>query len=298
MALHPGDDFRQQLFEQLDSKAVFEQAKAHAFVYLDQKETMPVFPSAASVEALAGFDQSFPENFGNPQEILLNLHQMGSPATVVQTGGRYFGFVCGSATPVAMAAKWLADVWDQNPALFVMSPVVAKLEAICQEWLKELLGLPPETVAGFVSGSSTANLCGLAAGRNYLLKRQGWKVNEQGMAGAPKIRVILGEQAHATVFKALALLGLGTAGAERVPVDDQGRMDIDKLPPLDSCCLVIAQAGNVNSGSFDPLDALCGRARKAGAWVHVDVAFGLWAAGSRTRQFFFPKNWQPRDSGF
>jgi glutamate/tyrosine decarboxylase-like PLP-dependent enzyme len=216
--------------------------------------------------------------------MLRMLHEYGSPATVATTGGRYFGLVVGGVFPPVMAVKWLADVWDQLAVLYVTSPLTAKLEVVCERWLIELLGLPSECVAGFVSGTTMATMCGLAAGRYDLLKRQGWDVNSQGLFGAPPFRVVLGAEAHSSVFKALALLGLGKDRVELVPVDEQGRMRADLTPALDSNTLLILQAGNVNSGSFDPLDELCDRARAAGAWVHVDGAFGLWAAASPKTQ--------------
>ncbi len=183
-------------------------------------------------------------------------------------------------SPVALAAKWLADVWDQNAAMYVMSPLAAQLEAVCEKWLVDLLGLPTGTAAGYVGGTTTANLTGLAAARNALLKRQGWDVTGEGLIGAPAIRVILGAQAHASVYKALALLGLGKAHFEVVPVDSQGRMLAGHLPALDERCLVIAQAGNVNTGAFDPFEAIGAAANRAHAWLHIDGAFGLWAAAS------------------
>ncbi|MCK4510044.1 MAG: aspartate aminotransferase family protein [Desulfuromonadales bacterium] len=267
---------------QRQKPTLFEQASDYAFHYLDKIEKMPVVPPEEVIADLNVFDESMPEEPQSPEVILELLHSHGSPGTVAQTGGRYFGFVNGSATPVAMAAKWLSDVWDQNTALYVMSPIVSKLEAVCQKWLVNLLGLPNETVAGFVSGSSTATLCGLAAGRNALLKKLGWDVNEQGMGGAPRIRVVLGEQAHGTVFKALAILGFGINNVEKVPIDSNGNIDLNKFPELDERCLVVLQAGNVNSGGFDPFDDICTRANNAGAWVHIDGAFGLWAAGAKT----------------
>jgi len=222
-----------------------------------------------------------PLNTGNGQEILELMHQYGSPATVAQTGGRYFGFVDGSVFPTALAAKWLSDVWDQNPALFVLSPIVSKLEEVCEKWLVELFGLPPKTVMGLVGGTSTATLCGLAAGRFELYRRLGWDINKKGLIGAPKIRIITGEQAHATVFKALALLGFGEETIEKVPVDRQGRLDLNKMPEIDNKTLLVIQAGNVNTGAFDPIDELCDLAKQAGSWVHIDGAFGLWAAASQ-----------------
>jgi len=169
--------------------------------------------------------------------------------------------------------------------MYVTSPLTSQLESTCEKWLVDVFGLPAGTAAGFVSGSSSAILCGLAAARNELLKRQGWDVNADGLFGAPNLRVIVGAQAHTAVFKALALLGLGKARVETVPTDGQGCMRAEQLPALDSHCLVIAQAGNVNSGGFDPFDEICDRAQRASAWVHIDGAFGLWAAGSRTRKY-------------
>ena len=278
-------DLQKEMFTQIRAKELFEQAKAYAYAYMDGIRDRNVLPTDQATKALDIFDEPFPTTPGNPAEILQRLHEYGSPATAAQTGGRYFGFVNGGSVPTALAARWLSDVWDQNTALYVMSPIVSQLESVCEKWLVDLVGLPAGTSAGFVSGSSSATLCGLAAARNELLRRQGWDVNADGLFGAPELRVVVGEQAHATVFKALALLGLGRKRVELVPTDDQGRMLADKMPALDGHCLVIAQAGNVNSGAFDPFDEICEHAWSAGAWVHIDGAFGLWAAGSKTKQF-------------
>ncbi len=281
MADHPLNPLQAQLSRHRMEKQIFDQARSQAFDYMDQVNDRPVFPDAKALEGLAAFDGDLPESMADPGAVLDLLHTKGSPATVAQTGGRYFGFVNGNAIPVAQAARWLSDIWDQNPALYVMSPVAAKLEAVCETWLKQLFFLPESTRAGFVGGTSTATLCGLAAGREHLLSGLGWDVNAKGVAGAPRLRIILGAEAHATVYKTLALLGLGTDNVEVVPTDDQGRMRLDLLPELDSTCLVILQAGNVNSGAFDPIDPICTLARAANAWVHIDGAFGLWAAGAR-----------------
>ena len=262
----------------------FEQAKWYAYQYMDAALDRNVYPDETALKNLSVFDEALPQTPCDPADMLRLLHQFGSPATVVTTGGRYFGMVVGGVFPPVMAVKWLADVWDQISALYVTSPLTAKLEAVCETWLLDILGLPAQCVAGFVSGSSMAILCGLAAGRHELLRRQGWDVNAQGLFGAPPIRVVVGVEAHSTVFKALALLGLGKDRVEWAPVDDQGRILADQLPQLDSNTLLILQAGNVNSGSFDPLDELCQRARAAGAWVHVDGAFGLWAAASPAKR--------------
>ena len=278
-------DLQEEMFSQIQLKELFEQAKAHAFEYMDGVFNRNVFPTDQAIKSLAVFNEPFPTEPGNPAEILELLHEYGSPATVAQTGGRYFGFVNGGSVPAALAAKWLSDVWDQSAGLYVISPIASQLETTCEKWLVDLFGLPTGTAAGFVSGSSTAILSGLAAARNELLKRQGWDVNADGLFGAPELRVVVGEQAHASVFKALALLGLGRSRVEMVPVNSQGQMMPDKMPALNNHCLVIVQAGNVNSGAFDPFEEICERAREAGAWVHIDGAFGLWAATSRTRNF-------------
>ena len=206
------------------------------------------------------------------------LARVGAPATTTQLGGRYFGFVTGGATPAGLAAKSLATYWDQNSAMTAMSPLTARLEAVVEAWLAQLFDLPPGTAAGFVSGTAIANFAGLAAGRYRLLERLGWDVNADGLFGAPRLRVVTSEQAHSAVHRAIAMLGLGDAIVERVPVDDQGRLIAAELPPLDDRCLVVLQAGNVSSGSFDPFAEVCAAAREAGAWVHIDGAFGLWAA--------------------
>jgi glutamate/tyrosine decarboxylase-like PLP-dependent enzyme len=271
---------QQQMFASAADRGFFEVAGAMACDYLQAVQEQPVFPPEAALAGLAGFDGPLPEEPCDPAAMLRQLQDLGSPATTATTGGRYFGFVTGGVLPPVVGAKWLADAWDQNAALYVMSPVASKLEAVCQAWLIDLLGLPPGCVAGFVGGTSTATAVGLAAARQELLRRQGWDVNAKGLFGAPPIRVVIGAEAHGTVFKALALLGLGRERVELVPVDGQGRMLAGALPPLDERTLVLAQAGNVNTGSFDPFDAICDQAQAAGAWVHVDGAFGLWAAAS------------------
>ncbi len=269
---------------QLGKKDLFEQAKSYAFAYMDEVSDRAVFPTEEAINALNAFNEPLPDESCEPAEVLRLLHEYGSPATVTHSGGRYFGFVIGGIVPTGLAARWLSDVWDQNYALYVISPIASKLEMVCEQWLNDLFGLPAETAAGFVSGTSTATICGLAAARYELLRRLDWDVNSKGLFGAPKLRVVVGEQAHATVFKALAFLGFGTENAERVPSDDQGRMDANQMPELDARTIVIAQAGNVNSGAFDPLDEICDRANRAGAWVHVDGAFGLWAAASKSKR--------------
>lgn len=256
-------------------------AQEHALDYLATVEDRAIFPTRDARAALEAFEEPLPEVGAEPLEMLDQLHRLGSPATTAQVGGRYFGFVNGGAHPPAVAARWLADVWDQNVGLGVMSPVCQRLEEVTERWLVDLLHLPAGTAAGFVTGTSIAITCALAAARNELLSRAGWDVAGQGLFGAPPLRVVVGEEAHVAVFRSLSILGLGRERVEIVPSDDQGRLRPERLPALDDRTLVVAQAGNVNSGAFDPMRPICEAARAAGAWVHVDGAFGLWAGASR-----------------
>ena len=269
-----------RLREEALDLAILEQAKDYAFDYMNSVPDRSVYPDEAALDGLRIFREPLQSEAGNPYEILSRLHSFGSPATVAQTGGRYFGFVNGGILPAALAAKWLSDAWDQNAALYVISPVASVLEEVSEKWLVDLLKLPEDTAAGFVGGSSTATLCGLAAGRNHLLEQLGYDAGKNGLFGAPEIRVVLGEGAHSTIYKALSILGLGSERVVKVPVDGQGRIKADAVPELDDRTLLILQAGNVNSGAFDPFEALCQKANKVGSWVHVDGAFGLWAAAS------------------
>jgi glutamate/tyrosine decarboxylase-like PLP-dependent enzyme len=271
-----------KMFRELLGKEIFEAAKQCAFEYADGTFLRRAYPEKAAISALDRFAEDLPKSTGDGLEIIRVLHAFGSPATVASTGGRYFGFVNGGAIPAALGARWLADFWDQNSALFKMSPVSSKLEDVCEGWLRALFGLPPETAAGFVSGTSSAILCGLAAGRYRAFQNQGWDINQKGFRNAPGIRVVAGRHAHGTVVKAVAVLGMGVENIEWVDVDDQGRIIPDDVPELDETTILILQAGNVNSGSFDAFETLCGRANVAGAWVHVDGAFGLWAAACST----------------
>ncbi len=272
------DTLRDRLYRDLQQRALFLRAQAHAFDYADHIDARAVYPTPAALAALAHFDEPLPAVGGDGLELLDQLHREGAPASVAQTGGRYFGYVNGGVLPAAAAARWMADFWDQNAALHATSPINAKLEQVCQRWLIELLGLAPETVAGFVSGSSLATFCGLAAARYRLYQRMGWDVNRRGLYGAKPLRLIVGREAHGTVMKAIAMLGFGTDQIEWVETDDQGRMRVDRLPALDDRSILVLQAGNVCSGAFDDCASLCARAREAGCWTHIDGAFGLWVA--------------------
>jgi glutamate/tyrosine decarboxylase-like PLP-dependent enzyme len=255
-------------------------AAKKAAEYLQKVRGRPVAPSPAAVLDLAQFDEPLPETPADACSVVEFLDRLGAPATVANAGGRFFGFVNGGALPVAVAAAWIASAWDQNVALRVMSPAAAALEDVAIRWVRDALGLPCECSGSIVTGASLANLTGLAAARHALLKRSGWDAENDGLFAAPQLAVVVGEQVHASLFKALGLLGLGRKRVIRVPADEQGRMRVDGMPALNDRTIVCIQAGNVNSGAFDPAKAICERARAAGAWVHVDGAFGLWAAAS------------------
>jgi glutamate/tyrosine decarboxylase-like PLP-dependent enzyme len=205
------------------------------------------------------------------------LDDAGSPATVATTGGRYFGFVNGGILPAALAANWLAGAWNQNAALRVMSPIAAELEEVVVGWVCEALGLPAECEGGLVTCATMANFSALATARQALLAKAGWNVVDDGMFGAPPIEVVVGEEVHASILKALSLAGFGKKRVTVVEADAQGRMRADKLPRLSERSIVCIQAGNVNTGAFDPAAEICRKAHEQGAWVHVDGAFGLWA---------------------
>ncbi|HKE02613.1 MAG TPA: aminotransferase class V-fold PLP-dependent enzyme [Blastocatellia bacterium] len=251
-----------------------------ALRYIDGLDERRVAPSDEAIERLALLDEPLPEHPTDPQIVLQILDEIGSPATVTSAGGRYFGFVTGGALPAALAANMMAGVWDQNGSYRVQSPVAARVEDVCLKWLRELLGLSAGAGGGFVTGATMANFAALAAARRAVLRKAGWNVEEDGLFGAPPIRVVVGDEVHASLLKALSLLGLGRERVERAPVDGQGRMRADALPDLSPMTIVCIQAGNVNTGAFDPAKEVCAAARDAGVWVHVDGAFGLWAAAS------------------
>ena len=262
---------------------LLDDAAHRATRYLTHIGARPVAPTSAALSALSVFDRPIPERTSPAEEVLAELDEFGSPATMASAGGRFFGFVIGGSLPVTMAANWLAGAWDQNAGLVVTSPVNATLEQVALNWVKELFGLPPGCGGGFVTSATAANFCGLAAARHALLARLGWDVESQGLFGAPPLQVVVGEEVHASMRKALAMVGFGRERVVRVPCDDQGRMRAADLPPIDDRTIVCVQAGNVNTGGFDPIGEICERARPHGAWVHVDGAFGLWAAAAPER---------------
>lgn len=264
--------------------AALDTAHNAAKTYLESLDQRDVYPSQQAIAALNRFDEALPGQGTDPKAVVQLLDQLGSPATTAQMGGRYFGFVNGGALPATLAVRLLSSAWDQNPALNVMSPIASTLEQVCERWLNELFDLPRSTALGLVTGTSMSLACGFVAARNELLRRQGWDAVSNGLFGAPPIRVIVGEAAHSTVWKALSFIGMGKDRVEKVPCDDQGRMQTNQIPGLDRNCLLILSAGNVNTGAFDDFATIMPEAQAAGAWTHIDGAFGLWAvAAQQTR---------------
>jgi glutamate/tyrosine decarboxylase-like PLP-dependent enzyme len=259
-------------------RELLEDAAKRAIRYREGLSSRGVAPSPAAVQRLSVLDEPTPERPAPQHQVLRLLDDVGSPATMAMAGPRFFGFVIGGSLPVTLAANWLAGAWDQNAALYNSTPGVARLEQVALRWLLDVLGLPAGCGGAFVTGATVANLCGLAAARHAVLERVGWNVEAEGLFGAPSVTVIVGEEAHTTLFKGLGLLGLGRKRVVKLPVDDQGRIKADALPPISGPTILCLQAGNVNTGAFDPFPELIERAHKAGAWVHVDGAFGLWAA--------------------
>jgi glutamate/tyrosine decarboxylase-like PLP-dependent enzyme len=269
------------MYRDIGNKNLFVKAQEYGVQYLENVFDRSVYPESDAIKNLTVFDEDMPKSTANAFDIINTLNEFGAPATVSQIGGRYFGFVCGSAVPAGLAAKTLASYWDQNAAMNVLSPIAAKLETVVENWLNHIFNFPERTKAGFVSGTSMATFCGLAAARYRMLKRLNWDINDKGLIGAPRIRIVTGKQAHSTVLKAIGLLGFGKDNIEWVDVDAQGRIMPHIIPELDDRTIVVVQAGNVNSGSFDNFTEICTKARNASAWVHVDGAFGLWAAASK-----------------
>jgi glutamate/tyrosine decarboxylase-like PLP-dependent enzyme len=245
--------------------------------YRDQVDDMSVFPSKAAQAALARFEEPLPEVGTPAAETLQLLDEIGSPGTVASTGPRYFGFVIGATLPVAAAAERLALAWDQCASAPVNSPAAHAIEWCAGRWVLEILDLPRESAVNFGTSATACTLACLTAARRELLARQGWDFDRRGLAGAPPVRVVVSEPVHITVRRALRIMGFGLDYLVEAPVDSEGRVDPSRLPPLDDATILCLQAGEVNTGEFDPFPVLVERARVANAWVHVDGAFGLWA---------------------
>ncbi len=266
-------------------RTLFHSATNRALNYLDSIQTRRVGPTEKAIANLKLFDEPLPEQPTDPEKVLQQLDEVGSPATMAIAGPRFFGFVIGGSLPVALASNWLAGAWDQNTGLYNITPTTAHIEQVALRWLLDLLKLPRESGGAFVTGATVANFTALAAARHAVLAKAGWNVEADGLFGAPPITVVIGAEAHPTLIKSLGLLGLGRTRVIKVPVDNQGRMRVEALPPLSEPAIVCAQVGNVNTGACDAVREICECAHKAGAWVHVDAAFGLWASAAPSRAY-------------
>ena len=270
--------------EQPQWAAALTEAYNNALAFLEALPDRPVGTATTRSQLRDALAGPLPEKPTDPVEVVAALAAATEPGLMGTQSGRFFGFVVGGAAPAALAADWLTSTWDQNAGLFVLAPAASVVEEVAGEWIATMLGLPATVSVGFVTGGQMANLTGLAAGRHEILRRSGWDVEADGLIGAPRIRVFAGAERHDTIDRALRFLGLGRAAIIPVPTDDQGRM----LPPAladavkggDGPAIVCAQVGNVNTGAIDPVGEICDIAHRAGAWVHVDGAFGLWAAAS------------------
>jgi glutamate/tyrosine decarboxylase-like PLP-dependent enzyme len=267
-----------------DLHALLEDTQRRSLAYLDGIAGRPVTATRSGEQLRRALEIPLPAAGERASAVIASLAEAAADSTVASSGPRYFGFVIGGSFPAALAADWLVSAWDQNCALYVMSPLVSVIEAIAASWLKEIAGLPQAMSVGFVTGCQMANFTGLAAARHRVLQNSGWDVERDGLCGAPPIDVIVSEEAHYTIPMALRLLGLGSDRVKRVATDAQGRMRVAELAAAvqgrSGPCIVCAQAGNVNTGAFDPIDQIADVTLRDGAWLHVDGAFGLWAAAS------------------
>ncbi len=269
--------------EKTDLRQLLTDAASRGVAYREAGAERAVAPSADAVAGAAQFIEPMPETGSEDRDVLAMLDDVGSPATVMMTGPRYFGFVIGGSLPVTVATNWLTTAWDQNVGMHEITPVTSTLERVAMNWMIDLFELPPETAAAFVTGATVANFTALAAARNRVYSDIGWNVEADGLIGAPPVTIIVSEETHPTVFKSLGLLGFGRNCVVRAPVDAQGRVDPVRFPKIDGPTIICTQAGNVNTGAFDPVGEICDLAKPKGAWVHVDGAFGLWARASEDR---------------
>ena len=265
-----------------DIRELLQRTAEIASDFLESLDDRPVFPSASAVELRESLGGALPDGPTDPREVVEELAAAADRGLVAMPSGRYFGFVIGGGMPAALAADWLTSAWDQNAGLYVCGPAASVVEQVVREWVCELLGLPEDASLGLVTGSQMGNVTALAAARFRVLERAGWDVTRDGLAGGPPVRVLVGAKRHVTIDRAVRLLGL--AAPEVVAADDQGRMKVDALHDAlregDAPTIVCAQAGEVNTGAFDPFDEIADATAEHGAWLHVDGAFGLWAAAS------------------
>ncbi len=274
--------------QQIVDEDLLQRAHDHALQFLRALPQRHVGARATREELLSIFRAPLSDKGEDGKSVLDLLARGAERGAVGSAGPRYYGFVIGGSLPIALAADWITSAWDQNSGIFVTSPIASVLEEVSREWLLELFDLPRTAGVGFVTGGQMANCTGMAAGRDAVLRRAGYNVEDQGLIGAPPVNIILSAEAHITIYSSLRLLGFGSKKVRLVETDDQGRMRADALrktlASLDGPTIVCAQAGNVNTGSIDPLGEIASITRERGAWLHVDGAFGLWGRASRDRR--------------
>jgi len=261
-------------------KTLLDDAARRGIAYRQSCGDRAVAPSADAIAAVQRLVEPLGEEGLSGAEVLALLDEIGSPATMAMAGPRFFGFVIGGSLPVTVATNWLSTAWDQNVVMHEVTPATATIEKVAIDWMVDLFGFPAATGAGFVTGATVANFTALAAARHRVFEDVGWNVEADGLIGAPPITLIVSDEAHPTLFKSLGMLGLGRDRVVRVPTDAQGRMMSLELPDIDGPTIVCTQAGNINTGAFDPIADICAAVKPHGAWVHVDGAFGLWAEAS------------------
>lgn len=266
------------------SRNLLEAAAECGIRYREQSVDRAVTPSAEALANVERLIEPMPRTRSADSEVLALLDEVGSSAAMTMTGPRFFGFVIGGSLPVTVASNWLTTAWDQNTGMHEVTAATATLERVAMNWMIDLFGLPGDSAASFVTGATVANFTALAAARNRVYADVDWDVEANGLVGAPPLTILVGEETHPTVFKSLGMLGFGRDTAIRVPVDGQGRMDASQLPAIAGPTIVCTQAGNLNTGAFDPVGDICDAVKPHGAWVHVDGAFGLWAAASPALQ--------------
>lgn len=275
------DELQRRLIEEQNDDEAITQSLDHVRTWQKHAKDRRPYPHDDAVHRAYAAATALPETGVGAKAVVNHIQENFADACVNVNSGRYFGFVTGGSLPAVQASRMLTDCWDQNAPLFRTSPAAAIVEEICETWLNDIFGLPKETVAGFVSGSSLAIYCALAAARWRLYARRNWDLNAKGMNGAPPLRVVAGRHAHGTVVKAISLLGLGTDNVEWIDTDEHGCIVSGAVPALDDSTVLLLQAGNVNGGAFDDFETLCAKAHDAGAWCHIDGAFGLWAAAAK-----------------
>ncbi len=275
---------REQSDSQIPATTILNEVATYAAGFLESMDVRPVDAATGHDELRLRLGGELAEQPTEPAVVLRELIAAAEDGIVASGAGRFFGFVVGGSLPAAVGADWLATTWDQNAGLFILSPAASVVEEVAADWIKQLLGLPTEASVGFVTGCQMAHFTCLAAARHHVLAQVGWDVEQRGLASSPHLRVLAGRQRHVTIDRALRFLGLGTDSLELINVDGQGRMLphrlSDALQGAPVPTIVCAQAGEVNTGAFDPIAEICQVAHGAGAWVHVDGAFGIWAAAS------------------